>query len=356
MALLDYAWTERYVVPGGAGSQTGMDWANAFSETGMLADAREGRRYNLAGSFTPSATLLSGRSGTAFNPIAFRGWKADKSAPADSLDDLADISGAGHTGFVLEAGSYNIFQGLDIHSGAGMGVYCGTKAYCFFDLCKVRNNAGYGLQLWSNSQVSRSKIYGNGDAGLFAGDYGYGDCVSIDSCEVYNNGTTYNCYIDERNGVSITKSYFSGASYGLCIVEPKNVSIEFCTIDGAATGLYMAASTSSSVMLIGNQFTNNSTTALDISRANIVLHNNFYGNTADMTGSALVFEKSGNTFLNPQYVDIANDNYQIQNSSLIGVNIPSVLGSMNIGAWQGSSSGSSGGLKVHPGMNGGVNG
>jgi len=348
MALLDYAWTERYVVPGGAGSQTGADWANAFSETGMVADLAQGRRYNLAGSFTPSATInVSGTSGTSTNPIAFRGWKADKSAPADSLDDLAGISGAGHTGTVLQVGNHHIFQGLDVHSGAGYGIRALSTSNCYFDLCKARSNASYGMLLFAYNKISRSKIYGNGGTGFYA-SYG----TSIDSCEFYNNGTTYNCSFNSGSGISITRSYFSGSSNGIYFgSEQPNVKIAYCTIDGATTGLYMTTqNTNSNIMLIGNQFTNNEQ-AFSSYRSNILLHNNFYGNTYD------VFAKSGNTFVDPQYVDIANHNYEIQNSSLIGVSIPGVQGSVNIGAWQYGSGGSSGGgLKTHPGMAGGVNG
>jgi hypothetical protein len=328
--MADYVPTIRRVRPGGAGTKDGLTWENAFGEVEMQADLTPGRLYTMAGVFTPSAGIVtSGTPGTAVNPIGFESWKADLSGPTYDFIDMASISGAGHSASVWVPGNYQWFSGFDVKNGAGRGFDNIACRHSSWSGCKIQNHTTRGMYISYQNIVSRCIITGNGEIGLYMA----GSAIITDS-HIYNNGASNdNLFISGGIGVAVTRCYLSGGSKAMRITNPAGANISFCTVDGAVTGLDVSGSVGP-ILILGNQITN-CNFGINSIALNRLEFNNFFGNVSDQTALTKIFARTGNLAVDPQYVDIPNHNYEIQNAALTDIEMPPMLGKQTIGAFQG---------------------
>jgi hypothetical protein len=331
MALSLYAYTERYVVPGGAGGATGLDFANAFDLAGMVADLAPGRRYNLAGAFTSTVIDTSGVSGTNSAPIMFRGWKADLSAVASAFDDMPDIDFTTGAGAGWTIAPYQIFQGLHGHdTQGGPGWNSATADFCQWDLCRVESPSSGGIVADADCSVTNCLINDYAGTGIDLGVNAtvFGNHVITGQIAP----TAVDIDADAFVMFNFIRDTFGGRIDGITSTSGTKKIIAFNTIDNLDIGIRGSFGVEG-VFVIGNQITNCTTGLNQQNRSGIVLFNNFFGNTADDNSWVTYLDRS-NTFVDPQYVNISNNDYQIQNTDLIGVSAPPLAGSFNIGAWQ----------------------
>lgn len=91
------AWTERYVVSGGAGANDGTSEANAWDLPTMLSNYASGQRVNIkAGTYSSSTTDRTwSTAGTTTAPVWFRGYKSTigdmDDHPTSNRVDATDI-------------------------------------------------------------------------------------------------------------------------------------------------------------------------------------------------------------------------------------------------------------------------
>ncbi len=332
-----FTYTEEYVVPGGAGANDGTSWADAWDITQVAAALASSKRFNFAGAFTPTANLpWTTWGGGSLEMIAFRGWKSDKSGIALTLADAPTLDHSGQgAGDAISGGSYQHYQGLRILNapGTGLMVSTGDRVRCFLveasgngthgiysddyffaHLCRANNNGGDGIKGDIYSRYTMCETVGNGGYGIYGG----------------TGAALAGCFIrDNADGVRLVNGG----------------SIITSTIDAnVGLGVWLL-STTSPVPIIASLLTNNGTYALSpgytVNADSVGFYNNGSGQVASYLNDSI------NEFNeNPQYVDIANGNYEITNTNLLAVSVP-MLGSVNIGAWQGGAA-SGGGSSFRP--------
>jgi len=335
MALSLYPYSDEYVVPGGAGANDGSSWANAWDISQVGAAIGPTKRFNFSGDFpTTGAALAWSTGGSTNGPIVFRGWNAAQDALA-SFGDMPIIRGpAGTT--TITPGNYQIYQGLNIKDGQS-GISSAAVDNIAVDLCQF-DNIGIGTALGFDNYgvVSRSKFFNN-DGVCVDGDIG----THIRCSQFYdNNGTKQ---ISGLAGLSVEFCFIArGAQHGIELPGVQLSTIRFNTIDGHAAGNGIDMTTvSGPILMYGNQFSNN-LIATDVSASNLKMFNNFHNNGTDDGGNTHI--DVSNTFVDPQYTDIANNDYSIGNTDLQGIDMSTFgAGVMDVGAYQSAGGGGGGG-------------
>lgn len=341
MALTPFAYDDKYVVPSGAGANNGTSFADAWDLSQIAINQATARRWNLAGTFTQAAIALNWNTNAARDtPILYRGWKADLSVPSVFFDDMPIITGSGSS---LIVGNMTMLNGLRLSTFSTIGN--ATNDNIIYALCEIFNNTNQGILSDNICRIDRCRIHDNGSHGVESDI-----ALHVTNSEIYDN-TGDGVFLSSTAGTVISSFIARNGGDGINCTNGGEFLLN--TIDGNTNdGISAPISTANTVQILANQITNNGNGIAGVG-ASFVKDNNLFGNTTESTGTIGYLE--GNTAVNPDYVDVANNDYEIQEASLIGVDIP-LLGNVNIGAWQNVGGGGGGGMLIHPGMSGGCRG
>lgn len=334
-ALVDYVFTERYAETGGTGD--GLTPGNPYDITDIAGDQLAGRRFNIAGDFAMAAVVSWTTSGTDTAPIAFKGWTAGFAAPAVALADNPVLDFDVATGIGITYGLNQIYENITVENASNNGWGSTIADNVKFIRVVARFNGLHGIVGDNAINIIDSQIYDNArgvDVDLYP---------KIISTEAWGHNN-YNYQVDSN--ATFDNVYSRGATDGISFTGTGNGNtITNSTIDGATKGVDFAGGARA---IIKNSLITNCTAGLfqTTSDSHLVDGSNFFGNTDDMDGGVLS-HNSGNTFVDPDYVDIANNDYEITNSALIGLSSKGLTTPANdsvytVGAWQ--SSGGGGGL------------
>ena len=335
MAITDWTPTQDYfITPAGAGGHDGSDFANAFSWAEFVAAGKSSNyRWNFAGDFSSSdiAAAITTGGGAAITPVVFRGWKADLSAPADSLDDMPSFDANSTSGnFWTSSGSYAVFMYMEFMNAAGVTISFGTNDNCMLLFCSIHDGGGNGVTGDDQCKVVGCKLYNNSAVGSFIdfhGDYYFN--------EVYGNTA------DGINGDDHTVFGFNyvrdNGSEGINCAVGLAPAFLFNVCDANQTGLFGAATQPQ--VFIGNQITNNTTGINGVAAVNLFMNNNIWNNSAD---TAVVFLEQGEQTANPSYTAIGSNDFTVETAGMLGLDFAR-LRTLNIGAFQDAGGGGNGG-------------
>jgi len=275
-----------YVTVAGAGSKTGLDWANAMGQAEWLADmtssAEGGDSYYVyTGTYTLGAAFTSTAGGTAANPTEVIGCSNQEVTPTEATGDARPL---------IVCGAYQclFYRNIDIKgfrftTSATNGIQFDSG--CMMARCKITTGGGnYGVYAGSNASYHQVEISGTAGYGasLRAG-------VSLFRCYMHDmtNGA-----LVIQNGAVISHCIFDTcSSFGANVTAPYS-SVQNCTFYNCGTGIYMGANNSFGFM--HNNIFSNCTVGFDFNtplsengRGLDIDYNHWHNNGDNMTGAVV---------------------------------------------------------------------
>ena len=314
---------------GGGDGSVGNPWTLAEGlakiNTRRLIKVWNDGTYNISSGITTAVDTTAPSATTGYCVVA-----AVDSTTKNPITDIAnsvvvDGTGMGSGNMITIGGDYHaVWHGMKLQNGPGVGWYGPTRNFIGFAACAAvgmgshgyhldagtvlagcesSGNTGQGANLFNQGAVYRSRFFGNTGHGLVMAAYGH---------------IVGNLIRDNDNGL---------------VLNDVGNTVWSNTIDANADGIYTNAAQFS---YNWNMITNN-TNGLNLdtsAEVAFLIENNYYGNTANKTGAGRWGVEIGDTYLDPQYVDIANNDPAIGNSNLMRAFADNGIDA-NIGCWQG---------------------
>lgn len=278
--------TIRYLDPAATGAGTGADWANAYTDLQVAADAATaGDIVYCRGTQTGTVRIdFDTNAGAAETPIKFVGCNA--SGNIDGTRFVLDMNDT-DLGLSLNGCNYLWLQNIEIHSTTtNRGIFtAGTTDYVILQNCYIHDTGSYGI---------------DGAAGLrFLAVI---DCV-IDTCGgtgifKVNSGRVCGLQLSNitGNGLEFMTSAFSIKNVlcynvsGIGLNVGADRLISNCVCHSCGTG---ATITGSNEIIEGCRFTN-CTTGLNISSGFATLFNCYFqSNTTAISGTYVDVDVNG---------------------------------------------------------------
>jgi hypothetical protein len=305
MAITPYHFLE-----GGAGLGDGSSWANAFDLTQANLAAATGagklaRFSNAQGNLTVPANLAT-TAGTTANTYMV-GYNDAMTAIATDWTDCPVFDFASsynitinsqtmthgikminaNNDCVTTSGTY-FFSGVWVDAAGGVGFNI-NQIYSTLLFCRASNNGNNGFDVTNRNLLLGCESYGNSGYGFKGnGQNKYALCYGRDNASGGINNATQEATV-------------------------------LCTFDANANaGAYVNGSNLSN-SFFGNLFTNHDSAGEygieALNDLHMLLFNNFYNNNTDIT---LAGDQgpTASTTADPDYVDIANNDYQVQEATL----------------------------------------
>lgn len=327
-----------YVTTTGAGTKSGLSWANAFSLTEFEIDAEvsaeAGDRYFFKeGTYTLASAIITALDGSATSYIEIIGVVSATTAEPPTSSDWATgnnrpiISHNSHS-FQIN-GDYWRLRGLQVETnGAMTSLYLGGYNICAIN-CKVTNtNAGafYALYAIDRAIIIDCEAQSTNGYGIRVGTYSF-----IFGC--YAHDSSVKGIIASGNYVYILHCIIDTCGIGLdpySFLRIVNTTIYNCT--SGVTGTNYAASQ------YYNNVIDNCTTGFKVNAAGVIAmstlfdYNNWSNNTKDMSWDNGVSEDNlakgaNDTAVAPAFIDAPASNFSLQsNSNLIDAGFSINLG------------------------------
>lgn len=319
------AATDMYVTTTGAGTKSGLTWANAFSltefETDVEGFAEAGDRYFIKeGTYTFTADIISALDGTSASPIEIIGVVSATTAEPPTSSDWATGTNRPlftEAAYTFELDNYWRIRNMRFTGTAALVVnmddYSLTNNCYFQNTSGTANRTGLRVETYSNV-VDCECISTNGKA--------------LDAAS--NTTSVIGCYLHDSNyGVQDT----IGALFSHCIIDTCTYGIRatnglrlFNTvIYNCPTGIY--SSYDYGIVLLNNVF-DNCTNAFKANNGGTVYnhyyidYNNWSNNTKDMTwdfGSSEDNSAKGpnDTADTPNFTNAAGGDFSLNKSSAL---------------------------------------
>lgn len=277
----------KYVTTAGAGTNSGDDWANAYTWAQMETwiEGTPGAaphtiyvqgNHSLSGDFYPAV------AGTITDPIVFIGVVSGTTAEPPTASDWAMDTGRPLltlSGNTVRLQDYSIFRNFRL---------TGTGTACLFveDYCLVINCAANNTNSESAFYVLDNNSKFIGCDGQAASGYGFrssNKTLSLYYCYVHDSATGTYC----ENYSDLVGCVFDTCTTGILVADSFNVTIANNTIYNCTTGI---SGTTAGAGVIYNNILHTCGTALSWSTLTASIYvdwNCFYNNSTDRSNVAV---------------------------------------------------------------------
>jgi hypothetical protein len=311
-----------YITVSGAGTETGVDWANAYSVTDLQTafdDLTAGDTLWMEeGTYTiPAIIDLNATSGTGANIISVIGVN---SLHVDDGTIIAFDANASYANCISANASFWFFKNLEFINATGDGFKRSSGGNWYFFNCSASNNSADGWEFtngnscWLVSCLAYSNtIYGIDGTGS--------DYTHVDKCLIKLNagglnlksGSISNSIIHDNTNVGI---FSMNTHVTACVVDENGIGIN---------GVFSGGG------VINNCRITHNTTGINASSAYMCEKGNFYyNNTTKFDHSTGTIISLGDSVdgSSDGYIDRANDDFKLTDGGEgTGVAIP--IGSVN---------------------------